>query len=330
MQPGTIIGGRYQLVDTVAEGGLSTLWQGVSRSSEVFARPVAVKVMKRAFSAVGGPYLNMFLEEARIGAQLQHGNLVQVLDFLVEAGPQGPVYCLVMEWIDGLDLKTLIKINTAAGTQLPWQLVATVGIGVLRGLAAAHARTLPDGTLAPILHRDVSPQNVLLGIHGGIKLADFGMARARDRIAEHTAPGFVKGTLSYMAPEILMGKEATARSDLFSLGCTLWESLAGERLFHAPSDAQVIDMIRGGKIRSLAERRPDIPQRIVAAVHRALAMDPKDRFASARAMATDIGEILREEGGQWTDPDVLVGFAVGEARKKREQVGDPPPLPPTR
>src|SRR2546423_13179578 len=105
MEPGSMIGGRYQLVDVVAEGGLSTVWQGVARSSEVFARPVAVKVMKREFSAVGGPYLSMLLEEARIGARLQHANLVQVLDFVTEATIAGPVYCLIMEWIDGMNVK---------------------------------------------------------------------------------------------------------------------------------------------------------------------------------------------------------------------------------
>src|SRR6188474_3224019 len=107
MQPGSIIGGRYQLVDQVAEGGLSTVWQGVTRGSEVFAKPVAIKVMKRAFTTVGGPYLSMFLEEARIGAQLQHANIIQVLDFMIEATPAGPMYCLVTEWVDGVDLRSM-------------------------------------------------------------------------------------------------------------------------------------------------------------------------------------------------------------------------------
>src|SRR3954466_5909954 len=111
MQPGSMIGGRYQLVDLVAEGGLSTVWHGVARSSEVFARPVAIKVMKREFAAMGGPYLSMFLEEARIGAMLQHANMIQALDFIIEATPVGPVYCLVLEWVDGIDLKSLIRIS---------------------------------------------------------------------------------------------------------------------------------------------------------------------------------------------------------------------------
>ena len=317
MQPGSMIGGRYQLVDLVAEGGLSSVWQGVARSSEVFARPVAIKVMKRAFSAVGGPYLSMFLEEARIGARLQHANLIQVLDFIVEATPTGPTYCLVMEWVDGTDLRSMLRIEHELGRKLSWALVATVGLRVLRGLAAAHERRLPDNSVSPVIHRDVSPQNILLALNGDVKLADFGMARARDRIAEHTAPGFVKGTLSYMAPEILAGKPATPVSDLFSLACTLWEALAGARLFDARADVEVIELIRRCEIPPIADRRADLPAALVAAIHRALSPDPADRFISARQMAHELGEILRDggrDGGSWGDADVIVGTAVAEAR----------------
>lgn len=308
-----MIGGRYQLVDLVAEGGLSTVWQGVARSSEVFARPVAIKVMKRAFSAVGGPYLSMFLEEARIGARLQHANLIQVLDFIVEATPTGPTYCMVMEWVDGIDLRSMLQVETELGRKLSWALVVTIGLRILRGLAAAHERRLPDNTVSPVIHRDVSPQNILLALNGDVKLADFGMARARDRIAEHTAPGFVKGTLSYMAPEILVGKPATPVSDLFSVACTLWEALAGVRLFHAKADVQVIEMIRKCEVPALGDLRPDLPAALAAAIHRALARDPVDRFLSARQMAHELGEILRE-GGSWGDADVIVGTAVAETR----------------
>ena len=322
MQPGSMIGGRYQLVDVVAEGGLSTVWQGVARSSEVFARPVAIKVMKRAFSTVGGPYLSMFLEEARIGARLQHANVIQVLDFIVEATPAGPTYCLIMEWVDGIDLRTMMRVENQLGRKLSWALVATVGLRVLRGLAAAHERRLPDNTVSSVIHRDVSPQNILLALNGDIKLADFGMARARDRIAEHTAPGFVKGTLSYMAPEILGGKPATPVSDLFSLACTLWEALAGERLFQGSSDVAVIELIRRCEVPPLTAHRPDLPPAFAAAIHRALAADPAARFVSARQMAHELGEVLRE-GGSWGDSDVLVGNAVAEVRSRRDRLPAP-------
>ncbi|HTR55879.1 MAG TPA: serine/threonine-protein kinase [Kofleriaceae bacterium] len=322
MEAGSIIGGRYQLVDLVDEGGLSTVWQGVARSSEVFARPVAVKVMKRAFSQVGGPYLSMFIEEARIGAHLQHANLIQVLDFIVEATPAGPVYCLVLEWIDGVNLKTMMRVEKDMERPTSWAFVATVGLRVLRGLAAAHEHRGADGKPAPVIHRDVAPQNILLGLNGDVKLSDFGMARARDRVAELTAPGFVKGTLSYMAPEIFVGKPAGPASDLFSLGITLWEALTRERLFHAKKDAEVVDKVRRCEVPSLAEKRPDIPAKLAAAIHTALAADPAKRFVSARYMADELGETLRASG--WGDGDMIVASAVAEARASLQQVPEAP------
>jgi serine/threonine-protein kinase len=198
-----------------------------------------------------------------------------------------------------------------------------VGLRVLRGLAAAHERRLPDLTVSPVIHRDVSPQNVLLALNGDIKLADFGMARARDRIAEHTAPGFVKGTLSYMAPEILMGKPATPASDLFSVAITLWEALSGDRLFHAKNDALVVDMIRKCEIPSLSERRPDVPDALAAAIHRSLSSDPLRRIGSAREFAHELSEVLRL-GDAWGDADVLIGSAVAEARVAMQKLPPPP------
>jgi len=311
MQPGSIIGGRYQLVDIVAEGGLSTVWQGVARTTEVFARPVAVKVMKRQFSMVGGPYMSMFLEEARIGAQLQHSNLIQVLDFIVETTIEGPVYCLVLEWVEGIDLKKMIEVADRMQKPLSWPLVATIGVRVLRGLAAAHERRAHDGKLAPVLHRDCSPPNILLAQNGDIKLTDFGMALARDRIAEHTAPGYVKGTLSYMAPEILIGTPASPASDVFSLAATLWEALAGHRLFQAKTDAEVIELIRNHPAPPIFERRPDVPRSLAAVLTRALSPDPERRYPSARAMAAELGDILRAEGPAG-DADEIVVKAVAE------------------
>jgi len=318
-----MIGGRYQLVDMVGEGGLSTVWQGVTRSSEVFARPVAIKVMKRAFTNIGGPYLSMFLEEARIGATLQHANLIQVLDFIVEATAAGPEYCLVLEWVDGIDLKSMLRVHHKLGTPTPWGVVAAVALRVLRGLAAAHERRLPDGTVSPVIHRDVSPPNILMASNGDVKLADFGMARARDRIAEQTAPGIVKGTLSYMAPELLVGVPPTPASDLFSMGCTMWEALAGRRLFHGESDPEVFALLKACDVPPLDQIRSDLPVALVETVHEALQADPAARFPSARAMVHELSEIMRLDD-TWGDADVIVGSAVTEARAARQKLAAEP------
>ena len=209
--------------------------------------------------------------------------------------------------------RSLVHIEHYLKREVSWGLVATVGLRSLRGLAAAHERRTPDGKLSPVLHRDASPQNILLGLNGDIKLADFGMARARDRIAEHTAPGFVKGTLAYMAPEVLAGKPATPLSDLFSFGCTLWEALAQERLFYAKRDVDVLGLIRKCEVPPLSERRRDVSPPVLEAVHRALSPDPAARFRSAREMAAVFSEVLRE-GASWGDADLIVADAVGMSR----------------
>src|ERR1700690_4457168 len=185
----------------------------------------------------------MFIEEARVGSELAHPNIVQVHDFVSQNGS----YYLVMEWVQGIDLGAFIRINRDAGTQISWPFAVAMGIGTLRGLGAAHTRVGPDGLAAPVIHRDVSPHNVLLGINGVVKLSDFGLAKARDRIASLTAPGTVKGKLSYLAPEVTFGRPNTAQSDLFGVGSVLWETLAGERLFDGSNSRNIFKKIGGGK-----------------------------------------------------------------------------------
>jgi serine/threonine-protein kinase len=275
--------------------------------------------MKREFTTIGGPYLSMFLEEARVGATLQHANLIQVLDFIVEATAGGPVYCLVLEWVDGIDLKSMIRVHSQLDQHMPWGVVATVGLRALRGLAAAHERKMPDGTLSPVIHRDVSPRNILMALNGDVKVADFGMARARDRIAEQTAPGHVKGTLCYMAPELLTGTKPSPASDIFSLACTLWEGLAGRRLFDAKSDPEVFIQIKKHQVPLLDEFRKDLPVALVEAINKALAADPEQRFPTARAMIHELSEILRLDDSLG-DADALISNAVTDARAARSKL----------
>jgi serine/threonine-protein kinase len=313
VERGSIIGERYLLVDPVGEGSLAILWQGVDRDA---GTQVAIKVMKREFAAVGGHPLELFQEEARLGAQLDHPNLVHVRDFVVELVDGSPRYAQVMEWIDGLDLRTLITIERRAQRPLSAEVVATIGIGVALGLAAAHERKLAGGILSPVIHRDVAPQNVLLGADGAIKLGDFGMARARDRIAERTAPGVVKGTLAYVAPECLKGEPPTPRTDVYGLGVTLWEATAGERMFEVKSQIALIDKIRAGDIPPLASRRADVAPALAAVIHRALSTDPHLRPANAHELAAALAEVAAS--GEVEDSGALIGATVTRAMETRD------------
>jgi len=167
---------------------MATVYKAVVRGAAGFQRPVAIKHIKPEYRAIKN-YIDMFIEEARVGAELAHPNIVQVHDFCTQAGS----YYLVMEWVEGVDLGALIKFYRDNGQLVPWPLAVAIGIGTLRGLGAAHERIAPDGQPAPVIHRDISPHNVLVGINGVVKLSDFGLAKARDRAASMTAPGTVKG-----------------------------------------------------------------------------------------------------------------------------------------
>jgi serine/threonine-protein kinase len=231
----------------------------------------------------------MFFEEARVGAELQDANIVQVYDFIEEKGE----YYIVMEWIEGIDLATYIQYVNHIQSRTRWELVSAIGIGVLRGLAAAHERIDKDGQKAPILHRDVSPRNVLVSVKGPVKLIDFGLALASDRLSAPTPPDVAKGKLAYMAPELLQGERATYLSDQFAAGNLLWELLAGRRLFEGANDLEVFNKITNAEIEPLNRLRPDIPKRLVKIVAKALQLNPKNRFTSVREMALALTNALR-------------------------------------
>lgn len=312
---GQTIDGKYQLVEIAGEGGMATVYKGVVRGAAGFQRAVAVKHIRPEYRALKN-YIDMFIEEARVGSELAHPNIVQVHDFCSENGS----YYLVMEWVDGIDLGGFIKVYADSGRQVPWPLVVAVGIGTLRGLGAAHDRIAPNGQPAPVIHRDVSPHNVLLGTNGVVKLSDFGLARARDRAASLTAPGTVKGKLSYLAPEVTFGKPNTVQSDLFGVGNILWEALTGERMFDGKTDVEIFKKIRLCQIPPVSERRPDVPVALSAVLETALAPKPEDRYATAEEFAHALGQVMKQAVG--INASTALGAAVLDARTRMNAPSD--------
>jgi serine/threonine protein kinase len=311
-----LVAGRYELLELAGDGGMACVYRAVTRGAAGFQRMVALKRV-HAHLASSTEFVRMFIEEARVSAELDHGNIVQVHDFGVDRGG----YYLVMEWVDGLHLGQYAATFKSRGQALPWRFAAAVGAG----LACAHERLDVHGNTAPVIHRDVTPHNVLLSVQGVVKLADFGLARAMDR-ARMTSPDVVKGKLSYLAPELVRGKPASVQSDLYSLGIVLWETLTGERLFAADTDAERIRKVREAEIAPLEQFRPDLPDGVVAIVNTALAREPADRFASAhemehallRAMGGDpVG--ARELGQSVSDARLALGLSARSLR--------PPPAP---
>ncbi len=311
--PGRLVGGRYELVDVLGRGGMAVVWRALQRGAVGFARPVALKRMSPLLSR-SSEALSLFAEEARVGAQLRHPNIVALLDYAHDE--QGEPY-LVSELVEGVHLGDWVRAYARAREETPWELVAAIGIEVLRALDAAHSRVDGQGRSVAILHRDVTPGNILLDETGIVKLADFGLARAMDR-ERMTRPDIVKGKAAYLAPEIVRGSAPSPQSDLFGVGIVLWEALSALRLFHGENEVKSALLVRDAKVPMVSTKRSGIPLQISNIVHRALEREPARRFASALEMMVALREALRVLP-HTTDATVL----AASVRKARAILADP-------
>jgi eukaryotic-like serine/threonine-protein kinase len=286
---GTVVAGRYELVEIAGRGGMANVWRAQVRGDAGFSRTVAVKQMHAHLAEQRG-YVDMFIEEARVCALLQSPNIAEVYDFVAQDGN----YYLVMEWIEGIDLGSYVRFFSERGQQVEWEMVTAIGVGILRALAAAHERADADGQLMPVVHRDVSPHNVLLTTRGMVKLIDFGLSLTDDRRGEVTEPGVVKGKMSYLAPEIVAGQRPTPETDQFATGSVLWEALVGRKLFDGATDYETYTRLRECAVQPLRPYRPDVPAPLVQLINRALAARPEQRFPSTREMARQMGTVLKK------------------------------------
>jgi len=248
-----LLGGKYEVLELAGEGGMAKVYRGRTHGAAGFTRPVAIKRVLAPLSQ-NPEFLKMFVEEARVVSELDHPNIAQIHDF--DRDRTGEYY-LVLEWVDGLTLEDWRRGYHEYGNHAPWTLTAAIGIEVLEALHAAHARKDAQGKPAPIFHRDVTPQNVMVSSCGRVKLTDFGLARAMDR-SSITKPGFVKGKISYLAPELTYEAEPSAQTDVFSTGVVLWEVLAGSKLFKGKDPLGLVGTIREMDIPDLAEFRDDL------------------------------------------------------------------------
>jgi eukaryotic-like serine/threonine-protein kinase len=307
-RPGLIVGGRYELLEVAGRGGMADVWRGRVRGDSGFVRDVAIKQMHQNL-ALQPQYVAMFVEEARVGSELKSPNISEVHDFVHDRGN----YYMVLEWIDGMDLGSWVKWHVSQREPTRWELVAAVGVGILRGLAAAHERVGPDGEVLPIVHRDVSPHNVLLTTRGMVKLIDFGLALAVDRKQETTDPGIVKGKMSYLAPEIVSGGRPSPASDQFACGSVLWEALVGRKLFDGGTDYETYCRLRDCMVQPLRPLRPDVPAPFAQLIHRALSAEAENRLPSTREMARQIGTALKKVQLR-KDLHTILAKSVVEAR----------------
>jgi serine/threonine-protein kinase len=285
---GNLISGKYELVEKAGEGGMATVWRAIMHGAAGFSRFVAIKSI-RPNLLTNREFIEMFVEEARVGSQLQHSNIIQTYDFGQDA--RG-IYFLVLEWVEGLDLRRFLDAHQRSGKRCEWAIVAAIAVEALRGLGAAHERVDGLGNLAPVIHRDVAPGNILIGTNGIVKLSDFGLARAVDRL-QMTHPDVIKGKLQYLAPEITYGKQATVQSDIFSLAIVVWEALADRPLYSGETDVEVFQLAQRAEIPPLQRFRQDLPEELVAVLGRALSKEPEQRYATAKEMLRDLTRTLR-------------------------------------
>lgn len=278
--------GRYTLLRKIAEGGTAEVFLAHQVGSAGFKRLVVLKRVRPALWA-DESFRRMLIDEAHISMALHHGNIVQVLDL----GASGPHYFLAFELVDGWSLSQVVKRARAAQVEFPLNLALHVMTQVCRALAYAHGKT-EGGAPMGIVHRDVTPHNVLLSTEGEVKLADFGIAKARSRITTSQV-GQVKGKPAYMSPEQALGAPLDARSDLFAVGVGLYWLVTGELPFAAPNELEALARVVQGSFVPAEKKRPGLPKAVAKLVAKALQRDPEDRFQSADEMLAELERLQR-------------------------------------
>jgi serine/threonine protein kinase/tetratricopeptide (TPR) repeat protein len=297
--------GRYVLTRLVGEGGMAEVYQASVRVAEGLTKWVVIKKIRADF-ADDRDFTRMFVDEAKIALSLNHANIVQVFDF----GQIRGTFYLAMELIEGIDLMRLFHTVRGHEDAFPAVIAAYVGHQVASGLAYAHRKCDDYGSPLGIVHRDVSPHNLMLSFEGQVKILDFGIARTRrawDRDNERVEAETIKGKVAYMSPEQSLGKLVDQRSDLYSLGVVLYELLTGELLFRTRDRMKALERVRTEPIPPILESAPDLPDELAHIVDKALARDPDQRWDSAREMQSALAQFLHR-ADPVVDDEVLSDF----------------------
>jgi serine/threonine protein kinase len=307
--PGAMLG-RYQVLSHVAAGGMAEIYLARAVGLEGFERYVVVKCIKPEH-ARDERFVKMFIDEARVSAHLHHQNIAQVYDI----GQEGGAYYFAMEYLHGENVREVLhRVATARG-EVPLDHALTIVCGAAAGLHYAHEKRAGDGQPLGIVHRDVSPSNIVVTFDGAVKVVDFGIAKAAMRMTE-TQSGNLKGKIAYMSPEQCRGTAVDRRSDVFALGIVLYELTTVTRLFRGASDYVMMNKIVTGDIEPPSARRAGYPPLLEAIVMRALANKPEDRYASAAEMRDDLVAFAKGAGVSLS--------TIGLERYVRELFGERP------
>ncbi len=308
--------GEYELLDRIKRGGMAEVFRAVRHGVAGFERVVAIKRMLPELAAQDR-YVQMFLDEAKIAAQLAHPNIVQTIDLGMSRGQ----YFIALEYINGVDLRTLLRRCRRVGAKIPRRHACRIVAEVCAGLSYAHNKRVA-GRRLDIVHRDVSPPNVLVSAGGEVKLIDFGVVKAAERRSV-TVAGTVKGKVPYLAPEQVMGAPVDHRCDIFAAGVLLWELLTTDGLFRGSSDKAIMYQIRECAPLPPSAKNPGVPRQLDDIVARALERDPAERYQSASEMQDRLCDYMRASG----DNGSARGLATWVERVMAPEGGDPYDLP---
>jgi len=278
--------GQYVLVEKIATGGMAEVWKARMRGVEGFQKIVAIKKILPHLSD-NQDFIEMFVDEAKLAAQLNHNNIIHIYDL----GKIQTSYYIAMEYIDGFDLKTILRRGEERGHPMQVELALFIASKVAAALDYAHRKRDFDEREMGLVHRDVSPQNVLISQEGDIKLCDFGIAKAASK-ASHTQAGALKGKLQYMSPEQAWGRSIDRRSDIFALATVLFEMLTGRKLFTGDNELSILEQVREARVTAPSLFNDEVTPEIDKIVVKALQKDPANRYQTAGEMARDIDAIL--------------------------------------
>src|SRR5512140_1321091 len=313
-EPGALRAGdrldRYELLCPLAYGGMAAVWLARHRAHRLMDRLVVIKTILPQFAAQE-QFQTMFMDEARVAAAIDHPNVARTLD----VGENDDLLFLVMEWIDGESLSRLQRAVEKNGAKLPPGVILRIAADACAGLHAAHELRDASGSLLNVVHRDVSPQNVLVSTTGVAKLIDFGVAKARDRASEGTSAGELKGKIRYMSPEQALGKDVDRRADIWSLGAMLYEMLARVPPFDGPNEVATLHLLTSGE--PPAPLPPSVPREVAAVVARALMPDRDKRFATAAEMQRALEAAMLNIGAATTAAQVGA-FLEGHLKERAQ------------
>ncbi|HEY4103161.1 MAG TPA: protein kinase [Polyangiaceae bacterium] len=307
--------GRYTIYDEIASGGMATVHLGKARGAFGFSNTVAIK---RLFPqmAKDPEFVAMFLDEARLASRVRHPNVVTVLDVLSERGE----LCLVMEYVEGESLSVLSRALREAKKPIPIPIAVAITASILHGLHAAHQATDQLGVPLGLVHRDVSPQNVIVGVDGIARLIDFGIAKAAGR-SSVSRDGQLKGKIPYMAPEQIQGGVINHRTDIYGAAVILWELLSGERLFDGETQGIVLGRVLDDTVHPPSEYNAQVSTELDALTLRGLSRDSALRFESARAFALELESLVRPampaEVSEWVHANAHASLALRSEKLAR-------------